>query len=299
MRLTDIKLDAGIWPRDREDKETVDRYAEIFHELPPIAVQKGTGKLIDGWHRFYAASKLGLLEVEVEEAEVPDSLLYAEAVRRNLKHGLPLKRQEREKAILRLEKDGFSLREIASTLGCHYASVSRILKAAKAETGSVAAATLPLLHRVAIAGAPAQKQPDIAKAVAEKTLTEKETKALVKAMTSPKVTDADREAMLHDPVTRPYLRDEKGEKVQSLDSAMRAIEMAKRKADEQATVQFWKTLQRLDRELARYQPVEIARGLDTAFLRLALDTANSITRWFQEFQVECGKVHYGQADEAR
>lgn len=292
MRLTEIRLDADIWPRSREDRETVDRYAEIFDETPPIAVQKGTGKLIDGWHRFYAASKLGLREVEVEEVEVSDNLLYADAVRRNLKHGLPLKRQEREKAILKLEKDGLSLREIADILGCHYASVSRILKAAKAETGSVAAATLPLLHRVAIADAPPEKQPEIAKAVVEKTLTENETKTLVEAMTSPLVTDADRETMLHDPLTRPCLRDEKGEKVQSLDSEMRTIEMAKKKVNEQSTAQFWKTLQRLDKDLARYRPAEIARGLDTAFLRLVLDTANSITQWFQEFKVECAKIHY-------
>ena len=36
-----------LWPRSREDKETVEHYAEIFEELPPIAIQKGTGKLID------------------------------------------------------------------------------------------------------------------------------------------------------------------------------------------------------------------------------------------------------------
>jgi len=55
--LTEIKLDTEVWPRSREDKETVDRYAEVFEELPPIAIQKSTGKVIDGWHRFYAASK--------------------------------------------------------------------------------------------------------------------------------------------------------------------------------------------------------------------------------------------------
>lgn len=73
---------------------------------------------------------------------------------------------------------------------------------------------LLLLHRVAIADAPLEKQQEIAKTVAEKKLTEKETKKLVEAVTSPLLTEEDRDAMLHDPVTRPYLRDEKGEKVQ-------------------------------------------------------------------------------------
>jgi ParB-like chromosome segregation protein Spo0J len=295
MRLTEIRLDAEIWPRSREDRETVDRYAEIFEELPAIAVQKGTGRLIDGWHRFYAASKLGLSEVDAEEVEVPDNLLFAEAVRRNLKHGLPLRREERERAITRLREAGHSIRQIAETLGLSERSIQKVLKANQADTGGVNAFTLPLRQRTVIADAPPEKQPDITKAVAEKTLTEKETKTLVEAMTSPMVTDADRETMLHDPLTRPYLRDEKGEKVQSLDSAMRAIEMAKRKADEQATVQWWKMLQRLDKDLARYQPAEIARGLDRAFLRLALDTADVAIQWFREFKVECARVHYERA----
>jgi ParB-like chromosome segregation protein Spo0J len=290
MRLTEIKLDADLWPRSREEKETVDHYVEIFEELPPIAVQRGTGKLIDGWHRFYAASKLGLSDVQIEEVDVPDNLLFAEAVKRNLKHGVPLKRQERERAIIKLSQDGLSIRQICEVLGCGIGSVSRVLKAAKAETGSVPSGTLPLLHRVSIANAPPEMQPEIAKAVVEKKLTEKETKRLVEAMTSSQVTDEDLNAMLHDPITRPYLRDQKGEKIQSLDSAMREIESVKKQADRQSTVKFWKTLQQLHKELSSYKPEEIVRDIDKATLPLALETANWITRWFETFRFECAKV---------
>jgi ParB-like chromosome segregation protein Spo0J len=296
MRLTEIKLDAELWPKSKEDKETVDHYAEIFEELPPITIQKGTGKLIDGWHRFYAASKLGLNEVQVEELDVPDNLIFAEAVKRNLKHGIPLKGQERERAILRLSKDGLSARQIADILSCHHASVSRILKAAEVRTG-VADTTLPLVHRVAIASAPPEIQPQIAKAVAEKKLTEKETKKLVEAITSPLVTDEDRDAMLHDPITRPYLRDEKGEKIQSLDSAMREIESVKKQANEQATVKFWKTLEQLHKQLALHKPEEIARGIEGVSLPLALETADSIIRWFEAFKLEGAKLGYWQIPE--
>jgi ParB-like chromosome segregation protein Spo0J len=292
MRLTEIKLDAQLWPRSREDKETVEHYAEIFEELPPVVVQKGTGKLIDGWHRFYAASKLGRVELQVEEVEVADNLMFAEAVKRNLKHGVPLKRPEREKAILKLSQDGLSTRQIAEVLGCNHKTVALVLKASKAQVVTGEYSPLPLLHRVAIADAPPEKQPEIAKAVAEKRLTEKETKTLVQALNSPMVTEADREAMLRDPVTRPYVRDEKGEKIQSLDSAMREVGVVKKQANEQATVKFWKTLQQLDKELSHYQPEEIAQRIDRATLPLALETANSITRWFETFRLEGAKLGY-------
>lgn len=297
MRLTEIKLDAELWPRGKEDKETVKHYAEIFDELPPIAVQKSTGKLIDGWHRFYAASKLGLTETPVDEVDVPDNLIFAEAVKRNLKHGLPLRGPEREKAILRLSQDGLSARQIAEILECHHASVSRVLKAAQARKGSVADATLPLVHRVAIADAPPEKQPEIAKAVAEKNLNEKETKTLVEAFNRPEVTEADRDAMLHDSTTRPFLRDEEGEKIQSLDSAMREMESVKRQANEQATVKFWNTLRKLHEELSCYQPEEIARGIEEMSLPLALETTDSIIRWFEAFKLEGAKLGYWQVSQ--
>ncbi|GEM_PF-4874934 len=242
MRLTEIKLDANLWPRNKEDKETVDHYAEIFEELPPITVQKGTGKLIDGWHRFYAASKLGVCEVQVEEVDVPNNLVFAEAVKRNLKHGVPLKRQERERAILRMSEAGLSTYQIANIIGCHQSTVSLVLKASKTRVVSDEYSSLPLVHRVAIADAPPEKQPEIAKAVVKKKLTEKETRKLVEAITSPQVTTEDRDAMLHDPITRPYLRDQNGEKIQSLDSVMREMDTVRKLADTQATVKFWKTV---------------------------------------------------------
>jgi ParB-like chromosome segregation protein Spo0J len=292
MRLTEIKLDANLWPRSREDKDMVDYYAAIFEELPPIVIQKGTGKLIDGWHRFYAASKLGVGEVQVEEVDVPDNLVFAEAVKRNLKHGLPLKQEEREEAVTRLKQDGLSIEKIASVLGISDRTVQRILKARRLDTGGVTAVTLPLAHRVVIADAPPEKQPEIAKAVIDKRLTEKEAKRLVEAMTSPLVTEEDRDAMLRDPITRPYLRDEKGEKIQSLDSVMREMDTVRKLADTQATVKFWKTLQQLDKELSAYRPEEIAHGIEGVTIPLALETANSITRWFEAFKLEGAKLGY-------
>lgn len=91
-----------------------------------------------------------------------------------------LERIEREQEILRLQKEGFSHRQIAERLECSRMSVSRVVKASKADVGDVTAVTLPLRQRLAIADAPLEKQAEIAKTVAEKRLTVEETKKLVR-----------------------------------------------------------------------------------------------------------------------
>ena len=65
-----------------------------------------------------------------------------------------------------------------------------VLKASRVQVSSDEYSLLPLLHRVAIADAPPEKQPEIAKAVVEKKLTEEETRTLVQAMNSPFLTGA-------------------------------------------------------------------------------------------------------------
>jgi transposase len=91
-----------------------------------------------------------------------------------------LERIEREQQILRLHREGFSQRQIAERLGCHHKTVALVLKAltAKIERGEYS--PLPLLHRAAIADAPAEKQAEIAKAVVAKRFTVEETKKLVR-----------------------------------------------------------------------------------------------------------------------
>lgn len=297
MLLTEVKLNEELWPRSSTDKSLVNQYAEIFEELPPIAIQKRTGVLIDGWHRFYAASKLGLREIPTEEVDVLDKFLFAEAVKRNIKHGLHLSPEQREKAIVKLNKQDFSAHEIARLLGISHITVSRVLKAAtvtvspdvSAETPT-AKPTVGIRHRVAIAEAPEEKKGEIVRAVVEKALTEKETKVLVDAMTSPLVTEQDRDAMLYDKGTRPYLRDQKGEVIQSADSAMRAMAMAKKHASQDALVKFWKTLQKLDRELSDLNPQQVALNLDASSMRLALETSDSIIDWLTKFKLEIWKV---------
>ena len=52
-----IEIREDILPREQKfpDRETVERYAADFYNLPPITVQRGTFVLIDGRHRLEAA----------------------------------------------------------------------------------------------------------------------------------------------------------------------------------------------------------------------------------------------------
>ncbi|MBP7973472.1 MAG: DUF4326 domain-containing protein [Candidatus Nanopelagicales bacterium] len=60
-------------------------------ELPPVIVENGTNRLLDGWHRHRAHRILELAEIEILFADIPpgmDARLFAASL--SAKHGLPL-----------------------------------------------------------------------------------------------------------------------------------------------------------------------------------------------------------------
>lgn len=94
MNITEIVLDQSINPRSRIDDVVVERYADAISAgevLPPIVIERGTLRLLGGWHRHAAYMSLGLAEVDVEIHDVPPAMtakLYAASL--NARHGLPL-----------------------------------------------------------------------------------------------------------------------------------------------------------------------------------------------------------------
>lgn len=89
--------------------EHVDRLAAAT-ELPPIKVwQVQTGKYrgIDGYHRWRLAKNRGNRVVEASNVRFPkgergEKAFEFECVRSNLQHGLPLTREQRDRAIVRI-----------------------------------------------------------------------------------------------------------------------------------------------------------------------------------------------------
>ena len=102
--LDQIQIDPALQLRDGLDEATVERYMEWFRagRSKAVILQRGTNRLIEGFHRYEAARRLGVREIWAEAKDVPDHRLLAEAFRLNRDHGLLLSRQERDRAIARL-----------------------------------------------------------------------------------------------------------------------------------------------------------------------------------------------------
>jgi ParB-like chromosome segregation protein Spo0J len=101
LPLHDLVLDPNLNLRDRLDQDTVDRYVESWHRMPPVTVFEVDGRwlLADGFHRHAAAVTLGRRSIpaEVRVGNFTDALDFVAGA--NLHHGLPLTRAERRRAI--------------------------------------------------------------------------------------------------------------------------------------------------------------------------------------------------------
>jgi ParB-like chromosome segregation protein Spo0J len=102
-----------------EDNEHVQRLAESEAELPPILVQQGKMRVIDGMHRLRAAILKGCRCVEVEFFDGDDVDAFIRAVEQNVTHGLPLTLADRKAAAARIlrVRAALSDRAVASITG--------------------------------------------------------------------------------------------------------------------------------------------------------------------------------------
>jgi ParB-like chromosome segregation protein Spo0J len=96
-------LSGGLSPRLKgEDAEHIRLLAQTANPFPPILVQCGTMRVIDGMHRLKAARLLGRETIEVRFIDGTEPELLAAAVRANAGHGLPLTLADREAAASRM-----------------------------------------------------------------------------------------------------------------------------------------------------------------------------------------------------
>ena len=120
--LDKIIIPQGLLPRIfGVNEEKVEEYAEAIEngaEFPPIKVWKkpdGTYQVIDGVHRISAYRKLGRQYIEAEIVEdIQDEIDFMErAIQENLKHGLPLSREDKREDARRLYLKGRKPESIA------------------------------------------------------------------------------------------------------------------------------------------------------------------------------------------
>lgn len=114
-----IDIDMSILPRTALSQTKVAEYSEILDQLPPILVQNGTLKLVDGRNRTEAAAKANVDLIRVEYTDVEGDDLIDLAFTRNREHGIPLTLEERRAAVRRklLRNPEWSQSDIAAWAG--------------------------------------------------------------------------------------------------------------------------------------------------------------------------------------
>jgi ParB-like chromosome segregation protein Spo0J len=126
-----MALRPGESPRlQGEDKAHIARLAETEAPLPPILVDRGTMRVIDGMHRLMAASLRGHETIDVIFFEGSEVDVFLRAVQENIAHGLPLTQADRRAAAERIiaSHPDMSDRAIGHSVGLAAKTVATIRK---------------------------------------------------------------------------------------------------------------------------------------------------------------------------
>ena len=143
MKITDITVNVQTQSRVSINQDTVLEYSEAMTDgaqFPPIAVFYD-GKdhyLADGYHRYFAAKKAGLEDIEctVLNGTLRDAVLYSVGV--NANHGLRRTNEDKRKAVMTifgdLEWSEWSDNSIANKCSVTGAFVGRVRKSLNIES---------------------------------------------------------------------------------------------------------------------------------------------------------------------
>jgi ParB-like chromosome segregation protein Spo0J len=127
VRLQDLRLG-----RSRRERGLDAGHVQVLKELegrwPPIVVSRADGSVVDGLHRVHAALGVGLAHLPCVFFTGDEGEAYAEFVRLNTAHGLPLSLAERESAAGRIlaSHPEWSDRRIAATCALAPGTVGRL-----------------------------------------------------------------------------------------------------------------------------------------------------------------------------
>jgi ParB-like chromosome segregation protein Spo0J len=238
--MADLVIDEAIQIRDKLDPELVEHYVECFDDLPPIDVfQMAVGYLVaDGFHRYAAAKKLGKTEMEATLHEGGWDEAEAFAITANTKHGKPLTRVERNRAIKRLLDLGWNDSKIAREIGVSSHTVGNI-SSARALRKEVPYTPDELsdthLYRIAMVEEPGDRLA-LADRAAKDHWTEPETRAAAKTLRNPDVAPEVKTAILDGSL--PPITSAGGQVVILEDTVQRMTEEALRKDATLAVVAF-------------------------------------------------------------
>jgi ParB-like chromosome segregation protein Spo0J len=134
VALTDLRYGPPV-RAERLDLNHVERLALVLDACPPIVVQADTGKVLDGFHRWNAATRLNRSTIRAVVVDCVDAEALELAVKTNLAHGLPLTIAER-KGVARslVETTDWSDSRIASACGLTDKTVAELRPRPTSET---------------------------------------------------------------------------------------------------------------------------------------------------------------------
>lgn len=120
LAFNKIVLDDRIYPRTHVNEFNIARLAHAFDSgatFPPLTIESGSNRLVDGWHRYETYKRKGVATVEVtKKAYTTEADLFADAVRLNIGHGEPLDQFTIRNAIIRLNRYGYSREQITEVV---------------------------------------------------------------------------------------------------------------------------------------------------------------------------------------
>jgi ParB-like chromosome segregation protein Spo0J len=122
----DALLPADSPRLEGESEDHARSLAESGAALPPIVVHWGTMRVVDGMHRLRATVLRGDTRIEARLVQGTVEEMFALAVELNSEHGLPLRRQDRIAAAVRILESHphWSDRRIASVTGLSAGTVA-------------------------------------------------------------------------------------------------------------------------------------------------------------------------------
>jgi len=140
IKITDVLYDGKIYPREKPSTAIIKEYVDAIKggaKFPPIILESGTNRLLDGYHRWKAyASVDSINEIECDYHIIPDSIapkLYALSL--SSKHGIRPKNKEKELAAQDQYKQypGTAIKTIARLAGVSEPTAKKYIEAMIAE----------------------------------------------------------------------------------------------------------------------------------------------------------------------